>query len=70
MKAFPFRLSKVRQIATSAPVKFKAIIARLASAANAAGKLAMSPMPQFRLRHEDALAVVTCLRPLKHRKIL
>jgi mono/diheme cytochrome c family protein len=33
---------------------------------NAAGKLAMAPMPQFRFNHEDALAVVAYLRSLKH----
>jgi mono/diheme cytochrome c family protein len=27
--------------------------------------LAMAPMPQFRLNHEDALAVVAYLRSLK-----
>jgi mono/diheme cytochrome c family protein len=32
---------------------------------NAVGKLAMAPMPQFRLNHEDALAVVAYLRSLK-----
>lgn len=32
---------------------------------NAQGKLAMAPMPQFRLNHEDALAVVAYLRSLR-----
>lgn len=32
---------------------------------NAAGKLAMAPMPPFRLNHEDAVAVVAYLRSLK-----
>jgi len=33
---------------------------------NASGKLALSPMPQFRFNHDDALAVVAYLRSLKH----
>jgi mono/diheme cytochrome c family protein len=37
----------------------------LETGTNAAGKLAMAPMPQFRLQHEDALAVVAYLRSLK-----
>jgi len=37
----------------------------LETGTNAAGKLAMAPMPQFRLNHEDALAVVAYLRSLK-----
>jgi mono/diheme cytochrome c family protein len=32
---------------------------------NVQGKLAMAPMPQFRLNHEDAAAVVAYLRSLK-----
>ena len=32
---------------------------------NYAGKLAMAPMPQFRLNHEDAVAVTAYLRSLK-----
>jgi mono/diheme cytochrome c family protein len=32
---------------------------------NAAGKLAMTPMPQFRFEHDDAVAVVAYLRSLK-----
>jgi mono/diheme cytochrome c family protein len=43
----------------AAAVKF------LETGTNAAGKLAMAPMPQFRLNHEDALAVVAYLRSLK-----
>lgn len=38
----------------------------LETGTNAAGKLAMAPMPQFRFNHEDALAVVAYLRSLKH----
>ncbi len=38
----------------------------LETGTNAAGKLAMAPMPQFRLNHDDALAVVAYLRSLKH----
>ena len=37
----------------------------LETGTNAAGKRAMAPMPQFRLNHEDALAVVAYLRSLK-----
>lgn len=37
----------------------------LETGTNAAGKLALAPMPQFRLSHEDALAVVAYLRSLK-----
>lgn len=44
----------------AAAVKF------LETGTNAEGKLAMAPMPQFRLNHEDALAVVAYLRSLKH----
>ena len=44
----------------AAAVKF------LETGTNAAGKQAMAPMPQFRLKHEDALAVVAYLRSLKH----
>jgi len=43
----------------AAAVKF------LETGTNAAGKQAMAPMPQFRLNHEDALAVVAYLRSLK-----
>lgn len=32
---------------------------------NASGKLALSPMPQFRFDHDDAVAVVSYLRSLK-----
>jgi mono/diheme cytochrome c family protein len=32
---------------------------------NAAGKLAMTPMPQFRFEHDDAVAIVAYLRSLK-----
>ena len=32
---------------------------------NALGKTAMPPMPQFRLNHDDAVAVVAYLRSLK-----
>jgi mono/diheme cytochrome c family protein len=35
------------------------------SGTNASGKLAMPPMPQFRLNHDDALSVVAYLRSLK-----
>lgn len=38
----------------------------LETGTNAAGKLAMAPMPPFRFNHEDALAVVAYLRSLKH----
>jgi len=38
----------------------------LETGTNAAGKLAMAPMPQFRFNHDDALAVVAYLRSLKH----
>ena len=37
----------------------------LETGTNAQGKLAMAPMPQFRLNHTDALAVVAYLRSLK-----
>ena len=37
----------------------------LETGTNTAGKRAMAPMPQFRLNHEDALAVVAYLRSLK-----
>jgi len=30
------------------------------------GKLAMPPMPQYRFKHEDAVAVLAYLRSLKH----
>ena len=43
----------------AAAVKF------LETGTNAAGKLALAPMPQFRLNREDALAVVAYLRSLK-----
>ncbi len=33
---------------------------------NSLGKRALPPMPQFRLNHEDAVAVVAYLRSLKH----
>jgi len=42
-----------------------AAIKFLQTGTNAAGKLAMAPMPQFRLNHEDAVAVVAYLRSLK-----
>jgi Cytochrome c len=32
---------------------------------NAAGKISLPPMPQFRFNHDDALAVVAYLRSLK-----
>jgi mono/diheme cytochrome c family protein len=38
----------------------------LETGTNAAGRLAMAPMPQFRFNHEDAVAVVAYLRSLKH----
>jgi len=37
----------------------------LETGTNNLGKLAMAPMPQFRLNHDDALAVVAYLRSLK-----
>jgi mono/diheme cytochrome c family protein len=37
----------------------------LETGTNAAGKLAMPPMPQFRFEHDDAAAVVAYLRSLK-----
>ncbi len=37
----------------------------LETGTNAAGKRAMSPMPQFRFNHDDAAAVVAYLRSLK-----
>ncbi len=37
----------------------------LETGTNAQGKRAMPPMPQIRLNHEDALAVVAYLRSLK-----
>ena len=37
----------------------------LETGTNSVGKLAMAPMPQFRLNHEDATAVVAYLRSLK-----
>ncbi len=43
----------------AAAVKF------LETGTNATGQRAMAPMPQFRLNHEDALAVVAYLRSLK-----
>lgn len=45
--------------------KDEAAVKFLETGTNAAGKRAMAPMPQFRLRHEDALAVVAYLRSLK-----
>ena len=45
--------------------KDEAAVKFLETGTNAAGKLAMAPMPQFRLNHEDALAVVAYLRSLK-----
>jgi len=44
----------------AAAVKF------LETGTNAAGHLALAPMPQFRLHHDDAVAVVAYLRSLKH----
>jgi mono/diheme cytochrome c family protein len=38
----------------------------LETGTNTNGKLAMAPMPQFRFSHQDALAVVSYLRSLKH----
>jgi mono/diheme cytochrome c family protein len=37
----------------------------LETGTNAAGKLSMPPMPQFRFNHDDAAAVVAYLRSLK-----
>jgi hypothetical protein len=37
----------------------------LETGTNAAGKLAMAPMPRFHFNHDDALAVVAYLRSLK-----
>jgi hypothetical protein len=37
----------------------------LETGTNAAGKLALAPMPRFRFNHDDALAVVAYLRSLK-----
>jgi mono/diheme cytochrome c family protein len=45
--------------------KDEAAVKFLETGTNAAGKLAMAPMPQFRFNHEDALAVVAYLRSLK-----
>jgi len=42
-----------------------AAIKFLETGTNAVGKLAMAPMPQFRLNHEDAQDVVAYLRSLK-----
>jgi mono/diheme cytochrome c family protein len=42
-----------------------AAIKFLETGTNAQGKLAMAPMPQYRLNHEDAVAVVAYLRSLK-----
>jgi mono/diheme cytochrome c family protein len=46
--------------------KDEAALKFLETGTNAAGKLAMAPMPQFRFNHDDALAVVAYLRSLKH----
>lgn len=45
--------------------KDEAALKFLETGTNAAGKLAMAPMPQFRFNHEDAQAVVAYLRSLK-----
>jgi mono/diheme cytochrome c family protein len=45
--------------------KDEAAVNFMETGTNTAGKLAMAPMPQFRLNHEDALAVVAYLRSLK-----
>ena len=45
--------------------KDEAAVNFLETGTNVAGKRAMAPMPQFRLNHEDALAVVAYLRSLK-----
>jgi hypothetical protein len=37
----------------------------LENGTNALGKMSLPPMPQFRLEHEDASAVVAYLRSLK-----
>ena len=37
----------------------------LETGTNAAGKMALPPMPQYRLDHEDAVSVVAYLRSLK-----
>jgi mono/diheme cytochrome c family protein len=38
----------------------------LETGTNVMGKTALPPMPQFRLNHDDAVAVVAYLRSLKH----
>jgi hypothetical protein len=40
-------------------------IAFFETGTNSLGKPALPPMPQFRLNHEDAVAVVAYLRSLK-----
>ena len=45
--------------------KDEAAVKFLETGTNTAGKRAMAPMPQFRLNHEDALAMVAYLRSLK-----
>jgi len=45
--------------------KDEAAVKFLETGTNALGKLALAPMPQFRLNHEDAVAVVAYLRSLK-----
>jgi mono/diheme cytochrome c family protein len=46
-------------------VKDEAAVKFLETGTNAMGKTALPPMPQFRLNHEDATAVVAYLRSLK-----
>ena len=45
--------------------KDEAAVKFLEAGTNALGKTALPPMPQFRLNHEDAAAVVAYLRSLK-----
>ncbi len=45
--------------------KDEAAVKFLETGTNAMGKTALPPMPQFRLNHEDAVAVVAYLRSLK-----
>jgi mono/diheme cytochrome c family protein len=45
--------------------KDEAALKFLETGTNAAGKLSLAPMPQFRFNHADALAVVAYLRTLK-----
>jgi mono/diheme cytochrome c family protein len=45
--------------------KDEAAVKFLETGTNAMGKTALPPMPQFRLNHEDAAAVVAYLRSLK-----